>query len=566
MACREARWLGTKCLPLVLPFIACIAAISLAEFDSTQWQLAIPMVIIMVMVCVIIAASTHALTHQTFLPALASEESWSWSNAVGLATASIVAIVTVCTFVVGWITISQATLSLKANRQAISDDGQLWDIEETWKAPRLWEDEPIHRAGRPLTGPGAGNSSFVELTETWREVPSVTLWSSWSSPIRTTSGFLGSFQSRSTSASKNNLGYVSIYERDGQLYLYRSPNGLVGIVTPKEIFRPDETPQGSFRNLTILDVYSGQGQHSRYMSLGGQRLLADISGIYQLDVDAHELRRLSDAHTLGIAITLPSGQHSQAQLWTRDGQTARRFSIRPRSEKQSLPSCDSELVKATHSYPLPNVEITADGEWSLDWIGDLDQTSVAVASSSNNDAVFIANDKSPTWRYRIGSLDGSTIASGELPDFVTSEQNLPYAPFLFPPAVVTGWAVVFKMIEPDIYRTVKLPDWTWFLVAFHAITAGCGAFLLSRSRVRSKQLLLLSFVVGVLFGIPAWLAVVAVHPRLIVEPCTSCQRRRRIDTDRCEHCDAKWDIPESVGIELIGPREFAQVARHAPAG
>ena len=266
----------------------------------------------------------------------------------------------------------------------------------------------------------------------------------------------------------------------------------------------------------------------------------------------------------GVAITLPSDEHPQAQLWTRDGQTARRFSIRPRTENQSLPSIDSELVKATYPYPLPNVEITPDGEWPLDWTDNSDQTSLSVASLSNNGLSSSQTTNHPGGVIAFGKSDGSTIASGELPDIVTAHQTFRTQPSCFPPALVPGSLVVFKIIEPDSYRTLKLPEWAWFLVAFHAIIGGCGAFLLSRSRVPSKQLRLLSFVIGVLFGIPAWLAVVAVHPRLIVEPCTSCQRRRRIDTDRCEHCDAKWDIPESAGIELIGPREFAQVARYAP--
>lgn len=71
-------------------------------------------------------------------------------------------------------------------------------------------------------------------------------------------------------------------------------------------------------------------------------------------------------------------------LWTRDEQTARRFSVRPLTENQTLPSINSELVKATHSYPLANIELTPDGEWSLDWIERPDKTFLAVASVSDN--------------------------------------------------------------------------------------------------------------------------------------------------------------------------------------
>ena len=562
MACREARWLGTKCLPLVLPVIACVAALAFPEFRFLQRESAVPAVAIAVLAWIIVAASQHALTHQMFLPAPASEESSSWSNTIGLSTASTVATVTVGVFL-GLLTMSQSSLSLKARRSATSADGQLWEIEETWKSPRAWDDSPVHRTGRSLTADRADNASFTELDATWQEQPVVALAIS-TQQIK--GGFFG-YRYRSSSASKENQGSISIYERNSKLYLYGQVKGLIGTVTPQGIFKPDETPQGAFSNLVTLDHFFYEGQHNFYRSLGGLRLLADDSGIYQLDVDAHQLRQLSDVPAQGMAITLPSDERPRALLWTRDEQTARRFSVRPLTENQTLPSIDSELVKATHSYPLANIELTPDGEWSLDWIERPDKTFLAVASVSDNGAVFIANDASPTWRYRFGQSDGSTTASGELPDIVNAAPNLPYEPFLLPPALITGSLVVAKMVDPDSYPTAQAPeapDWWWLLVVLHAIIGGLGAFLLARSRVSAKQSQLIWMVIGVLVGVPAWLAAVAVYPRPVVESCTACQRRRRVDTDRCEHCHAEWDVPEMVGIELIGPRVFANATRQAP--
>lgn len=108
MACREARWLGTKCLPLVLPVIACVAALAFPEFRFLQRESAVPAVAIAVLAWIIVAASQHALTHQMFLPTPASEESSSWSNTIGLSTASTVATVTVGVFL-GLLTMSQSS-------------------------------------------------------------------------------------------------------------------------------------------------------------------------------------------------------------------------------------------------------------------------------------------------------------------------------------------------------------------------------------------------------------------------------------------------------------------------
>lgn len=133
---------------------------------------------------------------------------------------------------------------------------------------------------------------------------------------------------------------------------------------------------------------------------------------------------------------------------------------------------------------------------------------------------------------------------------------------------VLRWTpLVAKIVDPDSYPTAPASDWWWLPVVLHTIIGGLGAFLLARSRVSSNQTQLIWLVIGALVGVPTWLAVVAVYPRPVVEPCTACQRRRRVDTDRCEHCHAEWEVPERVGIELIGPREFAtEAARHVPAG
>ena len=171
MACREARWLGTKCLPLVLPVIACVAAIwPLRSFDSSQWQLAIP-------------AGRHrsaGLGHRCRFKTRTDAPDVSASSGigrivvvvehVGLTTASIVATVTVGTFL---------GLAHDVTVVAESESPSLGDIRRWSTLGDRRDMEVAASLGRRACSPNRstfdwprrGNSSFIELTETWREQP-----------------------------------------------------------------------------------------------------------------------------------------------------------------------------------------------------------------------------------------------------------------------------------------------------------------------------------------------------------------------------------------------------------
>jgi len=95
----------------------------------------------------------------------------------------------------------------------------------------------------------------------------------------------------------------------------------------------------------------------------------------------------------------------------------------------------------------------------------------------------------------------------------------------------------------------------WLLLGLHALAGGVGAFVLARGRVQGTRQQVVWLVIGLMAGVSSWLAVVAIYPRWVVESCTACQRRRRVDTDRCEHCSAAWEVADGEGIELIGPRD-----------
>lgn len=547
MSCREARWVGTKCLPLALPLIACLAAVGFRELPD--WlTLLLSVTTGLAAALIIVAAARHAFSHQTFLPAPVSAESSSWWNSIGLAVASGMVATTTILFVVSLFIYRDHTLPTKARRLTAAASGQLWEIQETWKSPRTWEHEPIHRAGRLLTGEQV-SEAFVDLDEGWKEETLVTLDLAFT-PRH--SILLGEYEYLSSTASKQSGGAQSLFTRNGRIHLYGDYQAWEGTVTPQGIFEPNETPQGAFRNLRALDHY--QGAQGYRATIGGQRLLADDDGIYQLDIDAGQLRKLSDLASISTTITLPTDNSPAAVLWARGDTSVHRFSMRPMTEDQTLPSIDSEIVKATHRYPLSNVEITPNGEWRIDWVSRPKKTSLLVASNDANGTVCVASPNTAfgTWQYRFGMADGSLGEIGDVPDIETAVPGNDLEAYFVPPGLLVGFAIVMSFAEPAAYQAMGADNLSWILIALHALLGGAEAFLLARSRVQSKSSLVTWLILGLLFSASAWLAVIAIYPRQIFESCTGCQRRRRVDMDRCEHCGADWDAPDRDGIELIG--------------
>lgn len=558
MACREARWVGTKCLPVVLPFAACVAATMLPE--PWIWLTCLSLLAIGLLAWVIISAARHAFIHQTFLPPATSEESWSHANVLGLATASGIVAITALLFVAAMIMSRNVALPTTARRLTSSTAGQLWEIEETWKSPRTWEDEPIHRAGRPLTDANV-SGEFVELDEDWREQPLASLIQY--AAARTSFGLLGEYDATSSTVSKQNGGSVSLFGRSGQVLMYSNYKGWVGTITPKGIFKPHETPLGAFSHFRTLHSYGNNGSRF-WMSIGGQRVIADDKGIYQIDVDGNEVRKLADVPTTAITLTPPSDHNSEAVLWARNDSAVHRFDVHPVTEDQTLPSIDSELVKASHQYPLTHIDLTPAGKWRTDWIDEPDDVPLSVASHDNGGVVMVTDGLAHVWKSCIGQEDGTLSDVAQHPYVMPQIPNATIPAYIFPPALMVGGAIAmsYVVVEPMANRGMDPTEWSWLLIGLHVLLGAVGAFLLSRRRVQSTSAILIWLIVGGLAGVSSWLAVIAIHPRQIQEQCTACQRRRRVDTDRCETCGAEWEVPDREGIEIIGPRDqsLAEVA------
>jgi hypothetical protein len=86
----------------------------------------------------------------------------------------------------------------------------------------------------------------------------------------------------------------------------------------------------------------------------------------------------------------------------------------------------------------------------------------------------------------------------------------------------------------------------------HAVIAAALAFWISGRRGVLRKTQVLWAVLGAIFGVFALPAIIAIHTRLVYEPCPRCTKPRRIDTTACQGCGADWDRLPRDGNEVIG--------------
>ncbi|MEZ6130578.1 MAG: hypothetical protein R3C59_17975 [Planctomycetaceae bacterium] len=554
MACRNARWIGTKCLPLALPPIAVMCGLSLDELSDTGnrsqlsiWGLILSLSIIVLLAAVLWKGVRHAFVHQTFLPSQASDEARSWPNVVGLTTAAVLVTSIAAAIPVEFLPRTSSDVQVIA-RVAVSD-GQLWEVEETWPTPRIWNAEPISRRARRVSH-DEPSGAFQTLPDDWTEQPLANLYQVSVPPTASSR----KYQWFSQTASKKNGDAVNLFLRSGRLYVYGQYSGLLAVATPQGVYDPSETAQGAFHGLVSLST-AASIDVTRSMSLGGHRLLADQHGIYQLNFDAGEIRKLSDLPAQSLMAVLPSDSQAEAILLSVNNRTLRRFQLSPIDGSQPLPSSDSELVKATYSYPLSDVQLTNDGVWELPDVRSSWSDTLFVASLPDDGVLVVSNVNSKWWQYEFHDAGGNATKSGQRP--ILASTPIDTVSFFTMPPVLIAFFGAISTFSQNGHPIDVMPARSITLVIGHALLAACGIVVLLRRRVASKSQMLSWMGAGLCLGVGTWLGLLASWPGSVTEPCTGCGRRRRIESDRCGHCGAAWEPIEHSGPHLIGPRDLA---------
>ncbi len=537
---REAKWVGTRWFPLALASGGILLVFSPLSNMSPVGSLISAASVSGVIGFVVCTAAQHAFTHQQFSPSMSAKNRMSKSRSVGLFAASVLVVIVPSTLAAGYLSKQLFPYSDDYHRISMDTDGRLWEISERTSRDRSLLSADVYLTGRPISGPAvqdedAETRSLARLPDDWKERVTVGL------PLSRRLGRLlrGQFTYiGSIGAGDVNPQFYTVACRQGQLFLYRKTR-LIGYITPMGIYPATGSPEGRFDEPMIVGATWSTDQR---LNVTGQPLVADSGGVYQLDVANASVRQIVSADLRTAEMTLPStGQ--EAVLWVASGDALERHALHAANSDESLPLTGSDVVAKTNRYPLPAINSELTGRFtSPDWNG-----SARRSAAENADGVTALIDRTThgTARFTIYSANGSvseeaTVRLAQAPNH--SEDGIAV---VVPPSLIAGmflWSDTGGGLFP-------VP--IWWAVGAHTLLAVFLVQWLSSSLGLSLGKRVMWSVIAAATGIATSVAMLAIYPRLVREPCGRCESPRRIDKNRCEHCGAEWDPPQAEGIEII---------------
>jgi hypothetical protein len=295
----------------------------------------------------------------------------------------------------------------------------------------------------------------------------------------------------------------------------------------------NETPEGRFDAPVI--VFAAP----RYMQVTGQQLIADATGVYQVDIANTIVRQIIDADIRGAVMVVPT-KDQDAVVWASNASGLERHTLHAANSDEPLPFADSDVIAKTNSYPLPAVTSELTGRFTAP-----STFLLTVAENAKGITALIDRTEYETAQYKIYSSDGSVIEEASVPLAIEQSHSGEGVTIALPPSLIAG-----TILFDDSGRSELLIPVRW-LVCAHAALAMMLVQWLSVSLGLSRKQRLTWTVAAALAGLTVGVAMLAIYPRLVREKCAGCEAARRVDKDRCEHCGADWDPPQAEGIEII---------------
>ncbi len=521
MMIRPGKWYGTKLLPISVPVVVCLLYSQAADNSWVSW-------VAFASCLLVLTAFGSAIFVKALQPSML------------ITSACIVVAGAIIIFIVLLESINQARSNpyeQVANQIGSDKDANLWLYKY-----RSGFDEKVGRyqvnyvSGSRLE-PGSVATTQGKLPDGFE--------GNWVSKQVEMADSPQRFGSISTLYSTGRQFYA--WDERGYILVYQlsSPSGLIGVIS-RDGFTKGSVPVGR--------RFAGK-PHQLGFNLGVEHALknpmdqifikshlvwCDCEGVYLLDATSNKLEIVVDKSIL----TFTPLYKEQNLLGDFLFETSTEL-LRYRGNIGDGVSEKPLGLKLIASYPkLPGSDMNA---W---W----------VAAGTNGQLVAIDSTLSGNATVaRIASTEQSAWDVSNVMIKRDNERNrLQEVGFGFvPPAV--GIAFIGLLLAIQIFYNETLPDMgqiypslSNFLaaMAFSIVVAMVLAVWLSRRRGLSKGLLI-SWVVGCIpLGLAAPLALAAIYSKLAYERCSGCERPRRVDRLKCEHCGADWDAAALQGIEI----------------
>lgn len=542
---RNARLLGTRSLPIVGVVGALVLVRVLVGELNEGLSVLLPLAIGgLGFITIVLFASKHAFTSESFSPPSASKRRHHWSATVGLALSSVAAV----GVLIGMFFESMPRDRLDTVFYSIvldSDDGwcQLKAIQPAFDRNEL------QIAKRALSGEG----KFKAVAKDWQQVAATTLSDF---PGRRNRFLPWDFQQWGSFRSEKLRGrQATVVAYLGRLLVYDGSERLRYVATPDGVFGSYSEATGSFAELSFpLRMESAQ---SHIYSSNAGPIFCSQSGVYQLEAQSVSIRRLVDEQVDAAGLRLSDGVNP-ASFWTLNDKTLTTYQVQAVNENEQLPVYFDQKLPYTLTFEIPTIKLSPAESFE---IAPLKAGETISIIESTDGAFSLTRRTRPSRTVELCSLtnadDGDlSTTQVQLPADVRGVQDESWIALAAPPGLLAVAASISYLMgqlftgAEDIWWIVA----TGFLNAFVSMIA---VSWLTRQRDLEKRSRIAWTIASGFLGLGAILAIIAIYPKPVRDECAQCGKPRRIDQQRCEHCEASWESSEHEGFEVF---DFANAA------
>ncbi|QDT06316.1 hypothetical protein K227x_47250 [Rubripirellula lacrimiformis] len=564
-AFRTARWVGTRTMPLIFAGGGIALALGLLASIDSVGMLFFFLAVVVLVFFVTVTGAWQCFRDQTFLPSLSSGKTTSAARAFGLLVGSIALVVTAGVLLVTSTFASQYD-DWKRYYLTMDDHGSLWEVMETPAQTGAYAGGTKRLQARLRSVDlDSGIGEFSHLSDGWKSARRTSIGEhgkrGWFAPFH-------HWGSVSTVIDEVPY-YYQMVSYEGALLLY-DHRGLESVITPDGILATSDQPESRFDDLMVINSVSVSVNAN--IQLQGQTLLYDDRGVYQLDLESRTLRKIIDSQGGTFVLSLPAGgpltgstaaEENEASLWNLHDNQLTHYRLKT-LEGDDLPA-PQLVANVSSQYHLPAIVATRGQVYPCSSEGPR-WLSMGVFEWADGQVSTIQSLSSSLHRVTRYGDAGKPESEHLVPIAISSSSShVGKEIHCLPPVVLASIAATIKISQAQPHvagfdsTTAGFPYAIILSISLQSIIAVAFVIWMSARLGLSTRHRIVWVVLASLFGLGTMLAIVAIHQRPVWETCSDCQSPRRIDEERCRHCDAAWERLPVEGIELIGP----SVARDA---
>lgn len=555
MVYRPARWLGTKWFPLLIPFPIVVAAVGASA--SSIWYETIPLLAIPTGLWLLLyLAARSAFVRLANLPPINTGRPRLQGSpllllltcVIGVSIGGVVTVETIYSNFGAIQRYEQTSQSLDEQgvlHNVVSSRSRYGLISAEKTPPTLASRAPKTDADAAILAPPKPTQPRAE--DTWMQEHGFVYVQpnrdNYMSPFLNTNIYSGGTNSSGTR-------YAAKTHRSGVFWLYRIVDSqrFAGFLYQSGIGAQGTTFSG-IPHWNVLGsqtfTYNSQTGQQTTVSYSHPNLIVDREGVYVFDDRDNTLSAVLAAD-VDAFVAIP-GVDSSDEIWIKSGRHIKQYEV-----QWDQPDLEEEIA---------GLKVRFNAKVAIELPDDVDLTTL-VTLKDNRTVMrrFVNNSREEVFVF---GDDGTLSELYQVAKYRNTAQLRaePLAAACAPPGVLAGFGI-FDVGGRQLYgpswdeAAYQVPNPKFIPLAaalslLHAILGIVLAWLACRRRILNSTATKWWMLGGAVLGAGTALAVIAIYPRSVTEPCENCDEDYRVDFDRCPGCSAERQPPPHEPIELL---------------